>query len=96
MSKLPGFDPGDRNQVKKMIDECDKWDGYAGTNVDGEEVMVFVSQGQGMKIMTKHHEKPRWWEVVFYDADGFQEGIAYEPTAELEALHEELKAKRAS
>jgi hypothetical protein len=91
-----GFDPHDHNVVKQIIAECDKWDGYTGTNVDGEEVQVFIQQGQGMIIKTKHTAKPKWWECVEFDVDGYQAGVTYEPTAELEEIHERIKARRVS
>jgi len=97
MSKsIKNFNPGDRNQVRKIIEECDSWDGYHGTNVDGDEVWLFVQKDQGLVIKTKHAAKPKWWECVSYDADGDPEGVTYEPTAELEETMEDIKRRRVS
>lgn len=51
---------------------------YGGKNEDGEEVITIVSQGFGMTIKTKHHEKPNWWECVDYDELGCMECVTYE------------------
>ena len=60
----------------KFIREMES-DLYVGKNVDGEEVQVRLQQGAGMEIWTRHHEKPRWWEVVSFDEYGFQESVTY-------------------
>lgn len=51
---------------------------YTGENVDGEEVIVLLEQGQGMEVKTRHTEKPDWYECVHYDKDGYQEAVSYE------------------
>ena len=55
---------------------------YVGKNVDGEEVQVRLQQGVGMEIWTRHHEKPRWWEIVSFDELGFQVSVTYKPYEE--------------
>lgn len=55
---------------------------YDGTNTAGESVLVGVEQGKGMVIKTIHANKPKWYEVVEYDEDGFQCGVSYEPTGD--------------
>lgn len=55
---------------------------YTGENEDGEPVMIVLEQGEGMTIKTRHAEKPRWWECVEVDKDGFQTCTAYEPVEE--------------
>jgi hypothetical protein len=57
---------------------------YSGTNIDGEEVMVLTTKGAGMDVYTKHAAKPLWWEVIGYNAEGYQESVTYSATAELE------------
>ena len=52
---------------------------YTGTNADDEHVEVYVDQGCGMTVKTVHKEKPNWFECVYYDEDGWQEGVSYEP-----------------
>ena len=52
---------------------------YTGKTTDGREVIIFLQQGEGMKVLYAQREKPNWWEVVYYDANGYQEGISYEP-----------------
>ena len=54
-----------------------KSDLYAGKNEDGEEVQIRLQQGIGMEIWTRHHEKPKWWEVVTYNELGFQVSVTY-------------------
>lgn len=78
MESIKNFDPSDRNQVKRIIAECDGWDGYEGVNVDGDPVHVFVQKDECMVIKTNHKAKPKWWECVEYDADGYQVGVTYE------------------
>lgn len=51
---------------------------YEGKNVDGEYVMVFLQNSIGMTIKTRHTSKPRWFECVSIDSDGFQESVTYE------------------
>ena len=55
---------------------------YVGKNVDGEEVQVRLQQGVGMEIWTRHHAKPRWWEIVTFDEFGFQVSVTYKPYEE--------------
>ena len=52
---------------------------YIGRTEDGREARVFLQKGVGMKVQMKQRGKPNWWEVIMYDADGYQEGITYEP-----------------
>lgn len=66
---------------------------YSGTNEDGEEVIVFLQQNEGMEIWTKHHAKPMWYEVVYYDSEGWSEGVSYKPTSKLEKIMEERREK---
>lgn len=63
---------------KLFIDNIDSGV-YDGTNVDGEMVIVDVVRGERMKISTIHKSKPRWWEVVEYNADGYEAAVSYEP-----------------
>ena len=51
---------------------------YTGLNVDDEEIMVLVDSKAGMIVKTIHTAKPNWYEVVYYDEDGYQEGVTYE------------------
>jgi hypothetical protein len=51
---------------------------YDGVNVEGEEVIVALNQGAGMDVKTRKHGKPRWYEVVEYDADGNRVSVSYE------------------
>lgn len=52
---------------------------YEGTNIDGESVIVLLEKGKGMIVKTQKHNKPKWFEVVEYDEDGYQTGVTYEP-----------------
>lgn len=52
---------------------------YEGTNKDGERVIITLEKGIGMDVKTQKHSKPKWFEVVEYDADGWQVGVTYEP-----------------
>jgi len=79
MSKvIEGFNPANREEVAKIIADCENWDGYEGKNIDGEDVLVFVQKGDCMVIKTRHKAKPRFWECVEYDSDGLQVGVMYE------------------
>ena len=51
---------------------------YTGINENGEEVHVYNQQGQGIIIKTRHITKPRFWECVEYDEDGWQQAVFYE------------------
>lgn len=55
---------------------------YNGKNVNGEEVWIYLKNGEGMDIKTRHHGKPRWWEVIEYGADGYQVSLSYESAVE--------------
>ncbi len=55
----------------------------SGRNDQGEEVIVLLQQGVGLTHMTKHPSKPKWWEVIEYDADGYTESVSYQPVNEL-------------
>ena len=92
-SKIKELDLRNTALVRDVIKECDSWDGYTGTNEDGEEVWVFIQKNQGMTVKTKHHAKPLWWECAHYSADGLCEGVTYEPTAEYEEMIEARKEK---
>lgn len=78
MSKDLALDFSDRNRIANFISNCDSWDGYEGKNVDGERVLVFVNKNEGMVVKTIHHSKPKRYEVVEYDVDGFQVSVSYE------------------
>ena len=52
---------------------------YEGINADGDKVFIFLEKCQGMDIWTNHKVKPKWWEVVAYDAYGYPESVSYEP-----------------
>lgn len=54
-------------------------DCYTGRTEDGREARVFLQKGVGMNVMLEQRDKPNWWEVISYDADGYQDGITYEP-----------------
>lgn len=51
---------------------------YTGKTDAGLEVRVFLDKGEGMKVYREQPTKKEWWEVVYYDADGYQEGVSYE------------------
>jgi hypothetical protein len=53
---------------------------YEGKNIDGEQVIVMLQKGEGMDVKTRHHNKMNWWEIIEYDAEGFQVGVTYEKT----------------
>ena len=55
---------------------------YAGKNGDGDEVQIRLQKGVGMEVWTRRKEKPRWWEVVTFDDQGFQVSETYEPYEE--------------
>lgn len=50
---------------------------YEGVTPSGLKVRVFLGK-TGMSIYTEQKTKPKWWQVVDYDVDGYQEGIRYE------------------
>lgn len=52
---------------------------YIGHNQDHEQVMIFLEKGVGCIIKTKHRNKPKWWECLEYDKDGYLIGESYEP-----------------
>ena len=51
---------------------------YAGKNVDGDDVVIHLSQGIGMDVKTRKASKPNWYEVVEYNAGGTQISVTYE------------------
>lgn len=51
---------------------------YIGKTEDGREARVFLQKDEGMKVMIEQRGKPHWWEVIIYDAEGYQEGLTYE------------------
>lgn len=53
---------------------------YTGKNIDGETILLKLEQGKGMTVSTIHKDKPKWFEVIEYDADGWQCSVSYEPT----------------
>ena len=55
---------------------------YTGVNVEGEAVVVILQQSGGMDVKVQHENKPNWWEVLEYDADGFHVSTSYEPVAD--------------
>lgn len=73
------IDFSDRGTIKKFI--CENQSSvYEGTNIEGEEVFILLEQGMGMDVKTIKKEKPRWFQVVEYDSDGYQLSVSYEPT----------------
>lgn len=52
---------------------------YLGTNEEGEEVIILLDRGKGMTVQVRHAEKPKWYECIHYDVNGWQEGVSYEP-----------------
>jgi len=57
-----GFNPNDREAVSCIINnpEDQSFDGYEGTNIDGDKVLVFIQYGECMIIKTRHKSKPNW------------------------------------
>ena len=55
---------------------------FKGHNVDSDPVIVIIDKNNGMIVKTRHSEKPKWWECVEYDSDGWQESVSYEPVEE--------------
>lgn len=75
--KLEDLDFTSREVRKRFIS---KYTGlYSGYNVDGEMVVVESTKDVGMLVKTIHKEKPKWFEVVEYDKDGFQQSVSYDP-----------------
>lgn len=54
---------------------------YAGKTEDGLECRVYIDKGESMSIYTEQAGKPDWWEVAYYDEDGYLEGYTYERRA---------------
>lgn len=63
-----GLDFNNRESIKKFIKETESGM-YAGQNVDGENVIVCVSKGEGMDVKTL--QKNNWWVIHEYDENGF-------------------------
>jgi len=63
---------------KKFIEETESGI-YDGVNVDGEKVLVFLEKNQGMLVKTIKASKPKWYEVIEYDEEGYTVGVMYEP-----------------
>lgn len=76
LKNLPNFE--NREERKEFIDRIESGI-YEGLNIDGDKVYVIVEKGRGMDIKTCHKEKPKWFEVVEYDENGFQVSLSYEP-----------------
>ncbi len=68
----------DKREVKQEFIHNTESGIYTGTNVNGEDVVVIVEQGQGMDVKTIRKAKPRWFEVIEYDSEWYQVSIAYE------------------
>lgn len=83
MKSIKDFNPNNPSEVRKIINDCDTWDGYEGVNIDGDSVIMFVSKLSGLVIKTRHSSKPKWWECVGFDVDGYQETLTYEPVTEV-------------
>ena len=66
------------NDRKEFIKENES-NIYTGMNEDGEEVIIFLEQNDGMIIKTRHANKPKYFECIEYDNDGYQLSVAYEP-----------------
>lgn len=49
---------------------------YEGKNEDGQKVIVLRQQGSGWTIKTLNSKG--WYEVVYYDEDGYREGETVE------------------
>lgn len=49
---------------------------YSARNSDGKMVKIERTKGHGWTVKTPTHDG--WWEVVFYDEAGEQEGVTYE------------------
>lgn len=71
------FDFSSRENIKDFIHNTESGI-YTGKNIDGENVVVIIEQGKGMDIKTQKHSKPKWYEVIEYDEDGFQVSVSYE------------------
>lgn len=50
---------------------------YTGVTESGLQVLVHLGK-TGMSVYTEQKEKPKWWQVIDYDVDGYQEAIRYE------------------
>lgn len=72
-----GYSLETREEIKSFISNMES-EIYSGTNVNGENIIVEVTKGEGMQIKTCRKTKPKWWEVIEYDKDGFQISISYE------------------
>ena len=51
---------------------------YSGKTKEGLTCRVYLDKGKGMSIYTEQVGKPNWWEVTYYDKDGYCEGYSYE------------------
>ena len=71
-------DMNDRRGRARFIAAMES-DIYTGKNVDGEDVIIKLQQGDGMTVSTRHAEKPKWWEDAEYDADGDLVSVSYSP-----------------
>lgn len=80
--KLEEFDRlSTREGRQKFIDYAESGI-YSATTAEGEPVYVFLDKGKGMTVKVQHKEKPNWYECIYYDELGFQEGVSYEPVKE--------------
>lgn len=58
----------DREEIKTFINSNESGI-YSGKNVDDEEVVVMLQQGNGMNVKTL--QSNGWYRVHEYDEDGF-------------------------
>lgn len=52
-------------------------DDLKGKNSQGEDMQVFVAKGKAMRVDRKEKDNENWVEVIYYDADGEEEGVEY-------------------
>lgn len=63
---------------KKFINEMNSGI-YSGVTSEGEDIIILLDKGEGMEVKIRRLNKPNWYECIYYDENGFQEGISYEP-----------------
>lgn len=69
----------EKREVREEFIRDNKSGLYTGTNIDGEPVIIALEQGDSMEVMTIRKVKPKWYECVEYDNQGYQVATSYLP-----------------
>ena len=63
------------SNMKTLLEDHPKSGIYTGTLESGQEYILYRQEGMGCR--TSLQTSKGWFEIVYYDEDGYPEGVEY-------------------